>query len=60
MVINALPGKKTGLVEETDVRVRGRFYEALDHHFITTIATLTPSEEWLFVKKLNALLLLTT
>jgi len=28
--------------------------------FITTIATLTPSEEWLFVKKLNALLLLTT
>jgi len=28
--------------------------------FITTIATLTPSEEWLFVKKLSALLLLTT
>ena len=25
--------KKTGPDEETDVRVRGRFYEALDHHF---------------------------
>jgi len=33
MTINALPGKKTGPVEETDVRVLGRFYEALNHHF---------------------------
>ena len=33
MVIKALPRKKTCPDKETDVRVRGRFYEALDHHF---------------------------
>jgi len=32
-LINALPRKKTGPDEETDVRLRGRVYDALDQHF---------------------------